>query len=643
MTLNCLQKKRESLKKLFSELEIHSLANQLNHIDSSTKNEKKDTSPKNYKTILTQKGLNSLVKSINPKHILSLDIETTEINPMTADIVGISISFKPHEGFYIPILFSDKESYPDYNLDLVTVLSALKPILESNSYRKCGQNIKYDSLIFKRHGVNLKAIAFDSMLAEHILHPEKNSYKLDNLSMEYIGYEMQPIEALIGDGKNQISMSEVNLKDTAFYAVEDADIALQIYSHQLPLLKKNNLEKPYFDIELPLISVLVDMEEHGVFVDQDFLSKLSVKIDSQIDILMNEIYKISGREFNINSPKQLSEILFDELNLKQIKKRSTSIEVLESLKFVHPLPEKILNYRHLAKLSSTYIKSLPTHIDSRTGRVHSSFNQTIASTGRLSSTKPNFQNIPIRTELGKEIRKSIRAQHDDWVIFSADYSQIELRVMAHYSQEPELLDAFKNNQDIHSRTAALVYGISEEEVTSEQRRSAKVVNFGIMYGAGAFRMSKELGISMKEAKNLVDTYFETYPGIQEYVQNTIKDAHVRGYVHTIGGRRRYAQALGTANMNVQKAEERALINMPIQGTAAEMIKIAMVRIQNKIKDEKLNAKLILQVHDELIFEVPKIEIEKISELVKFEMENAVKLSVPLKVDYNWGVSWYDAH
>ena len=481
------------------------------------------------------------------------------------------------------------------------------------------------------------------MIAEHILHPEKNSYKLDNLSIEYMGYEMQPIENLIGKGKDQISMSEVPLKDIQFYAVEDSDLALQLTQKLQDKIKENNLETPYFDIEIPLISVLVDMEEEGVYVDKEMLQKLSVEIDVNIDKLQQDIYKIADKEFNINSPQQLAVVLFDELELKEIKKRSTSIEVLETLKFHHPLPELILKYRHFSKLNSTYIKALPNHINSRTGRVHTSFNQTIASTGRLSSTKPNFQNIPIRTEFGKKIRKAIRAQDDNSLIFSADYSQIELRVMAHYSQEPELLNAFKNNLDIHSRTASLVYGVNEEAVTPEQRRAAKVVNFGIMYGAGPFRMSKELGISMKEAKELIDTYFKTYPGIQTYIQKTIENAHIRGYVHTLGGRKRYAQSLGTSNLNIQKAEERALINMPIQGTAAELVKIAMINIHNKIKENKYKTKMILQIHDELIFEVPKYEIESISELVKFEMENAIKLSIPLKVDYNWGDSWYEAH
>ena len=632
-----------SLKVFFNELEIHSLGSTLDRISETSKIDSPVIVDKKYRSILTKESLSEFISSLNDEMLISIDLETTEIDPIKADIVGISISFKANEGFYIPILFPEKDTTKEYNLDLVFVLNSLKEILEDEKYKKCGQNIKYDCLIFKRHGINLRGIFFDSMIAEHILHPEKNSYKLDNLSIEYMGYEMQPIENLIGKGKDQISMSEVPLKDIQFYAVEDSDLALQLTQKLQDKIKENNLETPYFDIEIPLISVLVDMEEEGVYVDKEMLQKLSVEIDVNIDKLQQDIYKIADKEFNINSPQQLAVVLFDELELKEIKKRSTSIEVLETLKFHHPLPELILKYRHFSKLNSTYIKALPNHINSRTGRVHTSFNQTIASTGRLSSTKPNFQNIPIRTEFGKKIRKAIRAQDDNSLIFSADYSQIELRVMAHYSQEPELLNAFKNNLDIHSRTASLVYGVNEEAVTPEQRRAAKVVNFGIMYGAGPFRMSKELGISMKEAKELIDTYFKTYPGIQTYIQKTIENAHIRGYVHTLGGRKRYAQSLGTSNLNIQKAEERALINMPIQGTAAELVKIAMINIHNKIKENKYKTKMILQIHDELIFEVPKYEIESISELVKFEMENAIKLSIPLKVDYNWGDSWYEAH
>ena len=633
-----------SLKALFDDLEIHSLSNSLRNISGDKSLERTVSNiDKNYTTLLTKKSLRKLISLINHDRLLSIDIETTEIDPITADIVGLSISFKPNEGFYIPILFPERDSLKVYDLNLVFVLNCLKDILESDQYKKCGQNIKYDSLVLKRHGINLKGIYFDSMIAEHMLHPDKNSYKLDNLSIEYLGYEMKPIEDLIGKGKDQISMSEVPLKEIEFYAVEDSDLVLQITEKLKSKIKENNLEKPFFEIELPLIPVLVDMEEAGVYVDKDILANLSIEIDEKIIKIEKDIYAISKKEFNINSPQQLAVVLFDELELKEVKKRSTSIDVLKTLKFHHPLPELILNYRHLSKLNSTYIKALPNHINYRTGRVHTSFNQTIASTGRLSSTKPNFQNIPIRTELGKKIRKAIKAQGEDSVIFSADYSQIELRIMAHYSKEPELLDAFNNDLDIHSRTASLVYGIDEKDVTPDQRRAAKVVNFGIMYGAGAFRMSKELGISMKDAKKLVDTYFETYPGIQSYIQKTIEEAHMKGYVHTLGGRKRYAQALGTSNLNIQRAEERALINMPIQGTAAELIKIAMINIHNKIKENGYKAKMILQIHDELIFEVPKYEIENVAKLVKFEMENAVELSIPLKVDFNWGLSWYDAH
>ena len=635
---------KDILSLFFNKLEIHSLSNQLEKI--STNNslpavEKKIK--KDYKTIFTIKDLDNLINKIKKCSLLSFDIETTQLDPVEADIAGFALSLKENEGYYVPVIFPEKDATNEYELDLVMVLNTFKQILEDEDIKKCGQNLKYDSLILIRHGISLRGIEFDSMIAEHILHPEKNSYKLDNLSIEYFGYEMQPIEDLIGTGKDQISMADVPIKKVSFYAAEDADIALQLSKKIKPLIVKSNLDKPYYDIELPLIPVLVEMENSGVFVDDKILTELSYEVDEKIESLEKEIFSMSNSEFNLNSPKQLAVVLFDELELKQIKKRSTSIEVLETLKFHHPLPELVLKYRHLSKLSSTYIKALPTHINSRTGRVHTSFNQTIASTGRLSSTKPNFQNIPIRTELGKKIRKAIKAQSKDSVILSADYSQIELRIMAHYSKEPELVKAFNDDLDIHTRTASLVYSVDESKVTVDQRRAAKVVNFGIMYGAGPFRMSKELGISMKDAKVLVDTYFSTYPGIQKYIQKTIEEAHLRGYVNTLNGRKRYTQSLGASSINAQRAEERALINMPIQGTAAELIKIAMVNIHKKIKEDGYHSDMILQIHDELIFEVPKYEIENFSKLVKFEMENAIKLSVPLKVDFNWGPSWFDAH
>ena len=635
---------REVLHEYFNKLEIHSLSSQLDKLSNNKTPEKINNNfKKKYELVDTKKKLDSLIKNLEYQRLFSFDIETSALDPIEADIVGFSISYKNNSGYYIPIIFPEKDSMPNYELNLVYVLNSIKKILESDNNKICGQNIKYDSLILKRHGISLRGISYDSMIAEHILHPDKNSYKLDNLSLEYLGYEMQSIEELIGSGKDQISMADVPLDKILFYAAEDADIALQISNETMPLIEKNNLSKPYYEIELPLISVLVEMENTGVFVDRKILSELSIEIDNMISILKEQIFSISDGEFNLNSPKQLAEVLFDKLELKQIKKRSTSIEVLESLTQHHPLPELILKYRHLSKLSSTYINALPNHINKRTGRVHSSFNQTIASTGRLSSTKPNFQNIPIRTELGKKIRKAIRAQNSDSVILSADYSQIELRIMAHFSNEPELVRAFNEDLDIHTRTAALVYSVDENDVTSEQRRSAKVVNFGIMYGAGPFRMSKELGIGMKDAKTLIETYFKTYPGIQKYITETIEEAHIKGYVSTINGRKKYSQSLASSNMNVQKAEERALINMPIQGTAAELIKVAMINIQKKIISDDYNAKMILQIHDELIFEVPKNEIENFSKLVKFEMEHAMELSVPLKVEYNSGPSWYDAH
>ena len=385
------------------------------------------------------------------------------------------------------------------------------------------------------------------------------------------------------------------------------------------------------------------MEKNGVAIDFDFLAQLSRQFGDELESITARIHKMASREFNINSPKQLAEILFDELELKPVRKRSTAVEVLEVLKHHHPLPEVILAYRHLAKLKSTYVDAIPNHKNPFTGRVHTSLNQTIAATGRLSSTSPNFQNIPIRTETGREVRKAFIAEKKDRVILSADYSQVELRIMAHFSQEPELLKAFEEGVDIHCRTAALVNHINEAQVTPEQRRSAKVVNFGIMYGAGPYRMSQELGISMTEAKTLIENYFTTYPGIKQYMDSTLKTARERGFVETLYKRRRRTKNLHSSNWNMVQAEERAAINMPIQGTAADIIKIAMINIHKRMAEEKVNSLMTLQIHDELLFECPENEVESMAAMVVEEMEGAAQLSVPLKVDWNYGKNWFEAH
>ena len=630
----------EALTHDFQDLEMYSLITQVEALSGNgvVALEQPD---KNYQTILTQTDLDLLITTISNAELISFDLETTSITPLQADIVGLSFSVKANDGYYIPVEYPEKESKPGLTLD--AVLEKLKPIFENENNRFCGQNIKYDALVLSCYGIHLGNIVFDTMIAEYMLHPEKNSYKMDYLSIDYLNYRMVPIDNLIGTGLHQKSMAEVPLEDIAFYASEDADIAFQLAGILKNKLEEESLFEPYNDIEIPLIPVLTTIEKNGVYLNLDFLADLSRQFGEGLEKLTEKIHQMAGREFNINSPKQLGEILFDELELKPIRKRSTAVEVLAVLKNYHPLPEEVLKYRHLAKLKNTYVDAIPNYVNKETGRVHTSLNQTIAATGRLSSTSPNFQNIPIRTETGREVRKAFVPQNSDWVILSADYSQVELRIMAHYSQEPELIKAFEENSDIHSRTAALVNGITEAEVTLDQRRSAKVVNFGIMYGAGPYRMSQELGISMADAKILIDNYFATYPGIRKYMDETISLARDRGYVATLYKRRRNTGKLNASNRNIVQAEERVAINMPIQGTAADIIKIAMINIHNKMESENYQSKMILQIHDELLFECPKAEVDKLAAMVVEEMEEAVQLSVPLKVDWNYGSSWYEAH
>ena len=630
----------EALAHDFQDLEMYSLITQVEALSGNAvvPLEQPD---KNYQTILTQTELDSLITTISNAELISFDLETTSVKSLEADIVGLSFSVKANTGYYIPVEYPEKESKPGLTLDIV--LENLKPIFENDSNRFCGQNIKYDALVLSRYDIHLKNIVFDSMIAEYMLHPEKNSYKMDYLSIDYLNYRMVPIDALIGTGLHQKSMAEVPLEDIAFYASEDADIAFQLAGILKDKLEEESLFEPYNEIEIPLIPVLTTIEKNGVYLNLDFLAELSRKFGEELELLTEKIHQMAGREFNINSPKQLGEILFDELELKPIRKRSTAVEVLQVLKNYHPLPEEVLKYRHLAKLKNTYVDAMPNYVNKATGRVHTSLNQTIAATGRLSSTSPNFQNIPIRTETGREVRKAFVSQNSDWVILSADYSQVELRIMAHYSQEPELISAFAEDADIHSRTAAMVNGITESEVTADQRRSAKVVNFGIMYGAGPYRMSQELGINIADAKTLIDNYFDTYPGIRKYMDETLSLARDRGYVETLYKRRRKTGNLNASNRNIVQAEERVAINMPIQGTAADIIKIAMINIHKKMDSENYQSKMILQIHDELLFECPQAEVEKLAAMVIEEMEGAVQLSVPLKVDWNYGKSWYEAH
>ena len=628
------------LLELLQTYELFSLKKQLDGILINEKSENNKTkNTKKYELIKSIKDLKQLCKNLQKSNIIALDTETTSINPHDADLVGISISFEKNKGFYIPILGLEKDKL----LKLNEVINLLNPILHNKEIIKIGQNIKYDIIVLEKAGFTIKGIGFDTMIAAHLINPAIHEYKLDFISKQYLGYSMMSITELIGEGKNQITMDKVSVHKSALYASEDADITFQLFNKFRKLIEEENLEDYYNKIDIPLIPVLVEMEKNGVYLDCEFLQNLSVDLEQKLEKTIKDIYLIAGKNFNINSPKQLAEILFDELELKQIRKRSTDVNVLEILKNYHPLPEKILDYRQYKKLKSTYVDALPGYVNKRTGRVHTSWNQTIAATGRLSSTNPNFQNIPIRTRLGREVRKAIKPQKSKWKLMSADYSQIELRIMAHLSGEEALITAFQNNEDIHSRTASLVFKVPVDNITDNQRRTAKVVNFGIMYGAGPFRISQELGISIPEARKLIDNYFYTYPGIKNYIDSLLENAKINGYVQTIHGRKRKTRFLNSGNRQQVQAESRVITNMPIQGTAAELIKIAMINIHQCLEEHQMNSKMILQVHDELIFEFPPEEGGILEEIIVKEMEGALKLDVPLKVDVGIGDHWFDAH
>jgi DNA polymerase-1 len=632
----------ETMESLLTEYEFHALINQLPGSVEEKKSTKNKTD-KDYKIITTVKNLKNYFNSVKSNSLLAFDIETDALDPMQNIIVGFSFATQANSGIYVPIFYKDKQKNHFGDDDLSTVIKIIRPIMENKDIPKTGQNAKFDMLVLKRHGIKVQGLVCDTMIAAHLLKPEARSYKLDNLSIEYLNYRMVPIEDLIGKGKNQISMMEVELDKAGFYAAEDADIAWKLTEIFQKQLQDSGLDHFFKQIELPLLSVLMDMEYQGTYVEKEMLEKMSLELGKKIENLSKEIIKEAGTEFNINSTQQLANILFDILNLRKVKQRSTAESVLEELRNEHPLPGMILNYRKLNKLKNTYLDSLPPLVNTDTGRIHTTFGQTIASTGRLSSSNPNFQNIPIRTDEGREIRKSFKAQKKGWLIFSADYSQIELRIMAHLSQDPALIEAFNKNEDIHNRTASDVFGVGIKDLLPEMRRTAKIVNFGIMYGAGAFRLSQELGIPRPEAQVIIDTYFERYAGIREYMDRTIKQAEDQKYVETVLGRRRNIWNIDSENHIQREAAKRMAINMPIQGTAAEMIKLAMLDIHRTLINDGYNARMILQIHDELLFEVPAQEIDALQEMVSDKMVNAMPLTVPLVVDCGNGISWFEAH
>ena len=630
------------LESIFKELEFTGLLKKIGSdtsISPETVQRKKE-----YDLITSLDRLQSFADSIKEGEWLSVDLETTSVNPMIAEIVGFSFSVKKDTGVYVPIHFKDKVDNLFGENDLEIATNILKPILENEKIPKTGQNIKYDALIMKRFGIDLQGIEFDTMIAAHLINPNARSYKLDNLSLSHLNYKMVPIQDLIGSGRNQITMDQVELADITFYAAEDADVVIELTDIFLKELKKQELYSYFKDIEIDLLPVLIDMQFHGIFVDRNYLLSRSKEIGIKLDALEKSIIKLAGKEFNLNSSQQLAEILFDQLNLPMIKKRSTAEAILTKLKEYHELPSLILGYRKLFKLKNTYLDPIPNNINEITNRVHSSFNQTMTATGRLSTSTPNFQNIPIRTEDGKEVRKAIKAQSDDYHILAAVYSKIELRVMAHLSKDEALTKALNSGEDIHTFTAKNVFNVKEDQdVLPEMRRIAKIVNFGIMYGAGSFRLSQELGIPFAESKKIIDVYFEKYKGIKQYMEDTKLLVKKDKSVQTLLGRKRAVWDSDSQNQVRRDAAERMAINMPIQGTAAEMIKLAMIRIDKDLKENNLKSKLILQIHDELLLEVHNNEIDYVTEMVVKHMKNAMDLDVPIEIDCGVGSSWYEAH
>ncbi|MFL2490589.1 MAG: DNA polymerase I [Candidatus Neomarinimicrobiota bacterium] len=644
-SLSDFEKKKANntkLESIFKELEFTGLLKKIGSdtsISPETVQRKKE-----YDLITSLDRLQSFADSIKEGEWLSVDLETTSVNPMIAEIVGFSFSVKKDTGVYVPIHFKDKVDNLFGDNDLEIAINILKPVLENKKIPKTGQNIKYDALIMKRFGIDLQGIEFDTMIAAHLINPNARSYKLDNLSLSHLNYKMVPIQDLIGSGRNQITMDQVALADITFYAAEDADVVIELTDIFLKELKKQELYSYFKDIEIDLLPVLIDMQFHGIFVDRNYLLSRSKEIGIKLDALEKSIIKLAGKEFNLNSSQQLAEILFDQLNLPMIKKRSTAEAILTKLKEYHELPSLILGYRKLFKLKNTYLDPIPNNINEITNRVHSSFNQTMTATGRLSTSTPNFQNIPIRTEDGKEVRKAIKAQSDDYQILSADYSQIELRVMAHLSKDEALTKALNSGEDIHTFTAKNVFNVKEDQdVLPEMRRIAKIVNFGIMYGAGSFRLSQELGIPFAESKKIIDVYFEKYKGIKQYMEDTKLLVKKDKSVQTLLGRKRAVWDSDSQNQVRRDAAERMAINMPIQGTAAEMIKLAMIRIDKDLKENNLKSKLILQIHDELLLEVHNNEIDYVTEMVVKHMKNAMDLDVPIEIDCGVGSSWYEAH
>ncbi len=633
------------VKQLFTELEFTSLLKQvLPETVAATPDKTSATATKAfYHTVATLADLKKLVAIMNKTDIIAVDTETTSTDALTAQLVGVSLSDRSGVGYYIPVGHTtDSEK----NLLLDDAISLLKTLLENSAVRKLGQNIKYDFHVLRRYGIEIAPISFDTMIASYVINPTLRQHSLDAQALRHFDYQMQPITDLIGSGKGQKTFDIVPVDKATFYSGEDADFTFRLHGVLAPEIEKLELKNLYYDIELPLIKVLANMEQAGVRIDDVFLGELSAQMESGLAEVEGQIYKMAGGQFNINSTQQLGHILFEKLALptkgKTAKKTgfSTDVRVLEELALVHEFPKLILNYRQLNKLKSTYVDALPRLINPETGRVHTTFNQTIAATGRLSSTDPNLQNIPIRTDEGREIRKAFVPRDADHVLLAADYSQIELRILAHYTGDVGLIKAFRNAEDIHARTAAEVFGVNITDVTSKMRRVAKTANFAVIYGVSAFGLSQQTEMSLEESKQFINTYFARYPGIKKYIDDTIAFARRTGYVTTLYNRRRYLPEINDKNCNIRQFAERTAINTPIQGTAADIIKVAMIDIDRRL--QPMRSRMVLQVHDELVCDVHKDELEEVTRLVRTGLEQAATLKVPLVADMGTGQNWLEA-
>lgn len=599
-----------------------------------------DTSKRNYRAILSETDLKQWVEAALKAEVVALDTETTGLDPLHSGLVGISMAYQERDARYMPV--GHVNDGANAQLPLEVVRRILSPLFNGKKPRLCGHNLKFDIEVLRMHGFEVGDLYFDTMIASYVLNPSRNNHSLKDLALDFLGQPMTPIEQLIGKGAKQMTMDQVPIQEASDYACADADMTFRLRAHLAPELKKKELSGLFYDMEMPLINVLIDMERKGICLDKGYLQKLAYEVREHIVRMEQEIYQLAGEPFNINSPKQLATILFEKLKLPVIRKTKTGIstdeEVLKKLAANHPMPGKLLEYRELQKMDSTYIEGLLAAAKGPESRIHTCFNQTVAATGRLSSSNPNLQNIPVRTELGRRIRQAF-VPKQGYELLSADYSQIDLRMLAHMSEDEAMCRAFQKGEDIHTATAAEIFGVSPEKMTKELRRIAKSINFGIVYGISAYGLAQQLGISPDEAQRHITRYFERYPGVKKWIEKTLSEARIHGFVRTLLGRIRYLPEINSSNGAMRGFAERTAMNTPIQGTSADVIKVAMIRLAESAQRDEWSGDMLVQVHDELLFEIPTPHLQAAQAKIKRLMENAIPLRIPVVVDLKAGKNW----